>query len=248
MKKIFAILIIAIFLITSLGIISATEDSNLISVNAVGDDLPNQIKVSLLCDDKVVDTATLSSANSWNATFKVDGDGDYKIKTEEISDYSLSVKGDASKGFVITSKLLNRDVLGAAEDDDSNDGLSMANNASGEDDSSSDDLMAATNNTSNNLPLEATNNTSNNGTVAATGNSSSNNGTNSSGNSTDDNATSKKTVTKKKVTKKTVTKKVKQKPVKKPKKETKKYKTGLPFVVLVVAAMVAIFVPFARKK
>lgn len=246
MKKIFAILIIAIFLITSLGIISATEDSNLISVNAVGDDLPNQIKVSLLCDDKVVDTATLSSANSWNATFKVDGDGDYKIKTEEISDYSLSVKGDASKGFVITSKLLNQDVLGAAEDDDSNDDLSMANNASGEDDSSSDDLMAATNNTSSN------------GTVAATGNSSSNNGTNSSGNSTDDNstdddstddnATSKKTVTKKKVTKKTVTKKVKQKPVKKPKKETKKYKTGLPFVVLVVAAMVAIFVPFARKK
>lgn len=253
MKKILAICIVAIFLITSLGIISAAEDTNSISVKVIGDDLTDQIKVNLLCDGKVVDTAILDSTNSWKTTFKVDADGNYKIKTEDISDYSISIKGDADKGFVITTKLAEQDVLGAANVEESDNDVIAAENGSLD-----DGIIAANEGNSSNGILTANNtNNSTNGTNA-TGNSTDDNST-SDENSTEDNATAvgssngdnsaqdnepaKKTVTKK-VTKKTVTKKVN-----KPANNTKtKYKTGLPVVVLVLAAMVAIFVPFARKK
>ena len=254
MKKIFAVCIIAIFLVTSFGFISAA-DSNSISVKVAGD-LPNQITVNLLCDGKIVDNATLSSANSWKTTFKVSEEGNYDIKINDVSDYSVSVSGNEHSGFVISSKLLKDEVLGAAGDESLDDNIDSVEN-----NDSNDSLMAANDENASNGNLIAANAT--NGTLTAnnTGGNSSNE-TNSTDNSTDDNATSngnsndnnkttsKKTVTKKTVTKKTVTKKVKQKPVKKPKNATAKTnnKTGFPIAVLVVAVMVAIFVPFSRKK
>ena len=119
-KKIFAILLISIFLIVSAGFISAAEDSddagnasNPIKIKIVWDDKgnttcrPDQIMVNLLRGGKVVEFINLNESNSWNATFKTQGDdGNYKVQlADDLSNYSVSYNGSIEKGFVINCTL-----------------------------------------------------------------------------------------------------------------------------------------------
>lgn len=117
-KKFFAIMVIAAFLITSVGVISAADDS--ISVKIIwddnGNDKPDSVTVNLIKDGAVVDSAKLSSDNGWKATFKVDDDGDYQVKELIGSDYFAKVYGNSENGFVIKNHFVNSDVLGIDDD------------------------------------------------------------------------------------------------------------------------------------
>lgn len=138
-KRIFAIFLVAIFLIVSVGVISAADNqsdvsadvdvkkvsnSKVISVKIVWDDAdktgarPDSVKVNLVMDGVVVDEVTLSESNSWSATFKVQsGDGTFKVtQSGNIGDYSVSTSGNADNGFIIVNKV-KADVLGASEDE-----------------------------------------------------------------------------------------------------------------------------------
>lgn len=138
-KRIFAIFLVAIFLIVSVGVISAADDqsdvsadvdvkkvsnSKVISVKIVWDDAdktgarPDSVKVNLVKDGVVVDEVTLSESNSWSATFKAQsGDGTFKVtQSGNIGDYSVSTSGNADNGFIIVNKV-KADVLGASEDE-----------------------------------------------------------------------------------------------------------------------------------
>lgn len=138
-KRIFAIFLVAIFLIVSVGVISAADDqsdvsadvdvkkvsnSKVISVKIVWDDAdktgarPDSVKVNLVKDGAVVDEVTLSESNSWSATFKAQsGDGTFKVtQSGNIGDYSVSTSGNADNGFIIVNKV-KADVLGASEDE-----------------------------------------------------------------------------------------------------------------------------------
>ena len=138
-KRIFAIFLVAIFLIVSVGVISAADDqsdvsadvdvkkvsnSKVISVKIVWDDAdktgarPDSVKVNLVKDGVVVDEVTLSEYNSWSATFKAQsGDGTFKVtQSGNIGDYSVSTSGNADNGFIIVNKV-KADVLGASEDE-----------------------------------------------------------------------------------------------------------------------------------
>ena len=55
----------------------------------------------------MVEFIKLNESNSWNATFKTLNDGgNYKVNiTDELSNYSVSYKGNADSGFVIKNTL-----------------------------------------------------------------------------------------------------------------------------------------------
>ncbi|WP_298520157.1 Cna B-type domain-containing protein [uncultured Methanobrevibacter sp.] len=210
-----------------------------VKVKWVGDSskIPGSVTVKLMRGGSVVDTAVLSPANSWSATFKVTGDGSYSV-VESQNGFTASVSGNANSGFVITNKIASNDVLGAADDENANDGGDNTADGNGQDDSNPADDSA------NDVGADDTNNTNDtddNTTddVAPIADSTQDNNTGAS-NSTD---TSKKSEP---VAKQVV----KQKVVKHTKKTPTKvnHKTGIPMVILVLAVMVAAFVPFARRK
>lgn len=175
-KKILAILFISIFLIVSIGLISAAEDgddagnvSNPLKVKIVWNDSgnttarPNQIMVNLLRDGKVVEFIRLNDSNFWNATFKtLDDGGNYSVKiAENMSNYSVSYNGSAESGFVINCTL---------KENPSN---SSGNNSSGE----SNDTKDVINNKTND---DAKNKTNNNKVISnSTSNQTAGNGKNS---------------------------------------------------------------------
>ena len=261
-KKLLMACVFAIFLLLSICVISAA-DSNAsddvvkqddsvkqvddpvkqktisVKVKWVGDSskIPGSVTVKLMRGGSVVDTAVLSPANSWSATFKVTGDGSYSV-VESQNGFTASVSGNANSGFVITNKIASNDVLGAADDENANDGSDNTADGNGQDDPNPADDAA------NDAGADDTNNTNDtddNTTddVAPIADSTQDNNTGAS-NSTD---TSKKSEP---VTKQVV----KQKVVKHTKKTPTKvnHKTGIPMVILVLAVMVAAFVPFARRK
>ncbi|WP_405267973.1 Cna B-type domain-containing protein [Methanobrevibacter sp.] len=140
-KKIFSILVIAIFLIISLGVISAADDpddsgveadvekvskSKVISVKIDWDDSgkaserPDQVKVDLIKDGAVVDTVVLDESNSWKASFKAqDDDGTFEVQqATDLNDYSTTLSGNADDGFIIKNKI-SEDVLSASDDEQS---------------------------------------------------------------------------------------------------------------------------------
>ena len=167
-KKLFAVMIVAVFLITSIAAISA-EDTNSISVKITwdGDSQPDYVLVNLLKDGVVVDSAKLSAENSWSTTFKVDDDGEYKVSEIVSNDYSYSVKGDVISRFVISNHLVNEDVLKASGDKDTvtdGDGADSGSNSS----SDGDGVNPSDDQPNPNSPV--TNDTGN-GTDNATGNS-----------------------------------------------------------------------------
>ena len=113
-KKLLPILIVLLFLITSLSVICAADDSNTINVHIVWNgDSTDEVTVNLIKDDQIVDSAKLSTNNSWKTTFKVDDDGNYEVKEVISEDYTTKVTGNAKDGFIITNTLVKEDVLGA---------------------------------------------------------------------------------------------------------------------------------------
>lgn len=235
-KRIFAIFSIAIFLIVSIGIISAADtqddlsadadtvsNSKVIPVKIVWDDAaktgarPDSVTVNLIKDGAVVDTVTLSESNSWSATFKAQSaDGSFKVtQSGSLVDYSVSISGSADNGFVIVNQI-KADALGASENE-----VPIAENASGDSNATDDQVSNDT------AETNATDSDSN----ATDGNSTVDNKT--------DNTPAKKPVSKEQI-----------KQVVKPINVTKTQlrNTGIPLLVLVVVAFAAVFVPFSRNK
>lgn len=235
-KRIFAIFSIAIFLIVSIGIISAADtqddlsadadtvsNSKVIPVKIVWDDAaktgarPASVTVNLIKDGAVVDTVTLSESNSWSATFKAQSaDGSFKVtQSGSLVDYSVSISGSVDNGFVIVNQI-KADALGASENE-----VPIAENASGDSNATDDQVSNDT------AETNATDSDSN----ATDGNSTVDNKT--------DNTPAKKPVSKEQI-----------KQVVKPINVTKTQlrNTGIPLLVLVVVAFAAVFVPFSRNK
>ena len=279
-KRIFAIFLVAIFLIVSVGVISAADDqsdvsadvdvkkvsnSKVISVKIVWDDAdktgarPDSVKVNLVKDGVVVDEVTLSKSNSWSATFKAQSDdGTFKVtQSGNLGDYSVSTSGNADKGFIIVNKV-KADVLGASEDEtplaeDTSDDAKDVEGSTPDDDVIGDENGTETNSTD------------------EESDSSDDNATDEESDSSDDNATDEETAsdganatdletlsigppekvndtpTKNPVTKEKIKKVIK--PLKKNNVTKEKLKnTGIPLLVLVVAAFTAIFVPISGRK
>lgn len=235
-KKIFTILCIAIFLIASVGFISAAENfsddggsvddaksvndvqtvskSKDINVKIIWDDSgktsdrPAEVKVNLIKDGAVVDTIILNNENGWSGAFKVQNDGNYKV-TADVSGYSTSISGNADNGFVITSRAPEAK-LGAAGDNataDDNNTASVENTTA--DDNATDDSNQTADD----------------------------NSTQPDKNNTDGNKS------------KAPSKEVIKKPVKKPVVNKKHLlNTGLPIAALVLVLIVVAFVPFVRGK
>ena len=134
-KKLFTIMFVAIFLIASIGFVSASDDAKNISVKLVWDDngndvaKPDAVTVNLILDGKVVDTAKLNDSNSWKTAFKnLDPNEDYTITVDDISGFTLKTSKDGESGFIITG-IAQESVLGASDDqatvsgDDEDDGV-----------------------------------------------------------------------------------------------------------------------------
>lgn len=236
---------------------------------------PNQVSVNLIKDGSVVDTVVLKESNSWKATFNAQGDGSFKVQASDINDYSKAVSGGADAGFIVTYSL-KADVLGASDEaavieeaddeavveqaddtvDDEVVGQDIASDEDvvGDDNESSDDTNV-TNETNNETDedeeVDDTNTTDEetddetaddevddaDGTDDETFNESA-----PITYSKDPSSNSKNPITKEKVKK--VVKPLKKNNVTKEQLRN----TGLPLVVLVVAAFAAIFVPFSRRK
>lgn len=241
-KKLLAVSILAIFLITSVGAISAADS---ISVKVVwdGSDVPDHVTVNLLKDGKIVDTAKLSASNSWKTTFHVDDDGNYKV-SESSGDYSSQISGSAESGFVITNTLVKEDVLAASDDDN-------LEEASADDKLSQEDAPVLADNETASDDADSTDNTTDENSTEE------DNSTEETNVTEDDNATEEdteeitesETITTKIVEKEDVVKVVEKN--KKPQNNTTKTQhknTGFPLAALVCAVFVAAFVPFSRKK
>lgn len=139
-KKIFVLLFVAVFLIASIGFISAEDSAddavgssdNLknITVKKIWDDKgfesqrPDSVQVELYVGGKLVDRINLNSSDNWKAIFKnVDVSGEVKVvELNRSSDYKISYDGNVEDGFVITSKIAKNatkdDVLGKSNDSD----------------------------------------------------------------------------------------------------------------------------------
>lgn len=245
-RKLFTVLLVAVFLVASVSFISAadasddgTNSSKTISVkiNWNGDsqtDRPASITVNLIKDGKVVDSKKLSADNSWSAKFTVSEDGSYSVKqVESLSDYSISTSGSVSSGFVITNTL-KEGALGSANDEN----LQADDNNAQNDSDSNEALGTDENNTTEENETEegeTDTNTTDENETETTGD--------------DSPITTSPNKEKTEVVKK-VEKKVIKKTDKKPKQATKTQlrNTGIPVIVLVIVAFAAAFVPFSRKK
>ncbi len=278
-KRIFAIFLIAIFLIVSVGVISAADDqsdlsadvdvktvsnSKIISVKVIWDDAdktserPDSVKVNLVKDGAVVDTVTLKESNSWSATFKAQSDdGTFKVsEVGNIDSYSVSTSGSADSGFIIVNKV-KADVLGASDDEAPVAEENPSEDAKELGDAAPDDGAADENNTSD---INATDEEPTSGDDNATDEEPASDDDNAtdeepaSDDATDEKTTAdnstekvKNTPTKEPVTKEKVKKTIK--PVKKNNVTKEKLRnTGIPLMILVVAAFAAIFVPISRNK
>ena len=245
-KKLFTVLLVAVFLVASASFISAADASDdgtdstktiSVKINWNGDsqtDRPASITVNLIKDGNVVDSKKLSADNSWSAKFNVNEDGSYSVKqVETLSDYSISTSGSVSSGFVITNTL-KEGVLGAANDE----GLQADDNNSPNDNDANKVLGTEENNVTDENETEEnetdTNTTDENETV-----------TTGDGSQMTTSPNKEKTEVVKKVEKKVI-----KKTEKKPKQATKTQlkNTGIPVIVLVIVAFAAAFVPFSRKK
>lgn len=233
-KKLLGILVIAVFLITSVGAISAADS---VSVKVTWDgDAPDYVTVNLIKDGKVVDSAKLNDSNSWKTTFKVDDDGSYKVSEVVSDEYSYSVSGNANSGFVISNKLVKTDdILGASVDEtiaDSSADDVLEDNSSDVENSTETDDANATDDTNTTDDTNATDDETD-------------------GTDTEDESEEVTETVTSTVTEHQVTKIVEQPDKKKPVNNTTKVKnknTGLPVAVLICAVFVAAFVPFTRKK
>lgn len=248
-KKIFVLLFVAVFLIASIGFISAEDSAddavgssdNLknITVKKIWDDKgfesqrPDSVQVELYVGGKLVDRINLNSSDNWKAIFKnVEVSGDVKVvELNRSSDYKISYDGNVEDGFVITSKIAKNatkdDVLGKSNDSD----------------------KLADNNTS-----QKQNTTENNNTKVQNASADDNKTENITiyniTNETDieiNNATTIKNVNKT-VNKTVVVNEEKAPPKKPPANLIDLRNTGLPILFLVIVAIGAVFFSLRRKK
>ena len=266
MKKLLAVMLLAIFLIVSLGVISASEDSISIPVKVVwSGDAGDSVTVSLIKDGVVVDKATLNDGNSWKTTFKVNDDGKYKVSVGDSDKFTSSVAGNAESGFVVKATAVEDDVLASGDDDSPMEDTSKEDKSAENDDSVKGDDVPNTadgngNDASNggNTPaVKEDTNPSGNGTGNDTDNSTDQtNNTEPKDDSKKDKDTDDEKVTETTKTKTTTTTKIIKQDTKDDDKDkkpenttkTKKNNTGLPIVVLIIAVIVAAFIPLSRKK
>ena len=248
-KKIFVLLFVAVFLIASIGFISAEDSAddavgssdNLknITVKKIWDDKgfesqrPDSVQVELYVGGKLVDKVKLNSSDNWKAIFKnVDVSGEVKVvELNRSSDYKISYDGNVEDGFVITSKIAKNatkdDVLGKSNDSD----------------------KLADNNTS-----QKQNTTENNNTKVQNASADDNKTENITiyniTNETDieiNNTTTIKNVNKT-VNKTVVVNEEKAPPKKPPANLIDLRNTGLPILFLVIVAIAAVFFSLRRKK
>lgn len=259
-KRLLTIFVIAVFLITSVGVISAADN---ISVKVVwdGGDAADHVTVNLLKDGKVVDSAILSAENSWKTTFKVDDDGDYTVSESSSPDYSSKISGNQESGFIIKNHIVNGDVLKSSDDEnleESTDEKAVQNDDQSNEDASNDDgVTPGDDSTDDDVPAQDDSNSTDNSTDDnATDNSTEKDKSSQKDNDTEDVSNSDKNDKKEtivtKVTEITKKSKVIKKDDKKPenttKTKTKNTNAGFPIVILVCAVFVAAFAPLVRKK
>ena len=237
-KRFFTILLIAIFIIASVGFISAADTSNdgdettktiLVKIDwkdkGQTSDRPDSVTVNLMKDGKVVDTKTLNESNSWSATFEVEDDGSYTVKqTTELSQYSVSTNGSETEGFVITNTL-KKSALSSSNSDDT---LNDENNSNDEKVDTTTDESAKGDNTTTDETTNGNTNSSN--TTSSTEGNVSENSTNNTQKDVKNNS-----------------KPQKHDPPKN-EKENPLLKTGLPIIVLIIAVLAVLIIVFTRKK
>ena len=182
-KKIFVLLFVAVFLIASIGFISAEDSAddavgssdNLknITVKKIWDDKgfesqrPNSVQVELYVGGKLVDRINLNSSDNWKAIFKnVEVSGDVKVvELNRSSDYKISYDGNVEDGFVITSKIAKNatkdDVLGKSNDSDklADNGTSQKQNTTENNNTGGQNASADDNKTENKTIYNITNET-----------------------------------------------------------------------------------------
>ena len=171
-KKIFAIILVSIFLLSAISFVSAqgTSDSgNIVSKSFSvkidwkdanqNDTRPDSITVNLMKNGEIISTKELKKDNSWSATFDVAEEGNFSVKqVSNLSNYNMSVNNNSNNEFVIT--------------------YTLKDNASGE-------MQEDTSENTNEIPSIVIEESEVNNTNA------SDNETNSTDNSTDDNSTNK---------------------------------------------------------
>ena len=232
-KKLFTIFLVSIFLLASLSFIQAADTSDEganepsnISVKIKWDDKgqtdkrPDFVTINILKNGQIVDKIILNESNSWKATIEVDNDGSYSVEEDDttLSNYSISITGNPDIGFTITNAFKS-DTLGAAGNDDSD---NCATSSDVKDEAPTTENNAA----DNSADATAENNTSDKNTTD----------TNSTQNTNQTNIT---------VVQNTTI--VKQEPKKEDPVTTTLKNTGLPILLVIVAA-IAIIIPITRRK
>lgn len=226
-RNIFVLVLVSIFLIASVGFLSAADSdgASLENIhvkkvwkdNGFESDRPSSVQVLLFVDGNLVNKTILNESNEWQAIFKnVNVSGDIKVvENTSYSNYNVSYSGNAKDGFVITSTILkkaNNEVVANSSDDN---GTSPAKD---------------------------------NGTVPKKDNDT---------NHSDDNGTvPKKDNTTNITVDIDVNQSVEVKEVAKEKDSAKKdnatnatmLNTGIPVAILVIGVIGAVFIPFMRKK
>ncbi|WP_405304506.1 Cna B-type domain-containing protein [Methanobrevibacter sp.] len=259
-KKIFAIILVSIFLLSAISFVSAeTSDSgnsasHPISVkikwndNANADARPDSITITLMKNGEIIGTKILNESNSWKTAFNATEDGNFSIKqVTNLSDYTLSINDSSNDEIEITSTLKGS-ASGEPQENDSANSNTLAAIVIEESVADTNDSSNETNPTNNTTDNNATNNTTDNNATNnntannttdnnATNNTTDNNATNNStaNNTTDNNATNNTTINNdvSKDTPKPVPKKEDNRP-------TELMKVGIPIIILLIAIFVAV--------
>lgn len=225
-KKIFLLVLVSIFLIASVGFITAADSANIkdIHVKKVWKDTgfenerPTFIEIQLFVDGKLVNTTKLNESNEWKATFKdVEVSGEVKVvENTSYSNYNVSYSGNIDDGFIITSTILKTP------------GKDVNGNASG--DNGTNPIKGNSTNDNGTVP------SGNNGTIPSNDNRTDNNS------SVDVNVNVNESVTVKEVSK--------EKTPDKKSNDTVTYlrNTGFPVAILVIGVLGAVFIPLLRRK
>ena len=228
-KKIFAIILVSIFLLSAISFVSAEETSDSgnstsqpITVkikwndNGKTDARPDSITISIMKNGETIATKILNESNSWKTTFNVTEDGNYSVKqVTNLSNYTVSIN-NSSKNEIVITNTLKESASGEPQEDDS------AGNTTKLAAIMIEESVVDTNGSSNGT-TPTNNTTDNNSTNNNTTNSTTNNTTNNTANNVTDNN----------VTNQPVPKKEDSKP-------TELMKVGIPIIILLIAIFVAV--------
>lgn len=241
-KKIFAIILVSIFLLSAISFVSAEETSDSgndtshsITVkinwndNGKTDARPDSVTITLIKDGEVIGNKTLNESNSWKTTFNVTEDGNYSVKQiTNLSNYSVSID-NSSKDEIVITNTLNDSTSGEPQENDSSENANklaavvIEESAASDNNSSSNETNPTNNTTDNNSTNNITNNTTTNNTTNNTANNTANNTSNDTANNTTVNKDTPKPV-----------------PKKEDNRPTELMKVGIPIIILLIAIFVAV--------